>query len=197
MLKSLVAKKKCFSLSAFLFLLFLLMPANTFGYSIRTGAYLTNQSPIGEAFDYFTNAFGGGIAAEFDNTRYFGESLRIQGAGLMPKDECLESAWQFSQYIGIWYLIPFEQSGFAFQPSVELGLMFQGAKTKEGYGTLPQKAYTDFSFQFSPSFRYKNENILSNKLEIEMTPTFTLIVQKTGGLAFLGLRIGALYILDL
>ena len=175
-------------------LFFLLLPSRAFAYHIRAGGYVAGQTPIGEANNYFAEAFGGGICGEFGFSETFGELIRLQYSGIVPKDSALKSAWQLSQYICIWYSIPFSDTGISFTPSVELGLMFQGAKTIEGYGELPQKAYTDFTFQFCPAFRYKSEKILNNKLEIEASPALTFILQKTGGLAFFGIRLGALYV---
>ena len=183
--KSRLSLVKIFFFSVFLFL----QSNNAFGYTLCTGAYVVNQSPIGEASEYLINAFGGGLVAEFDITKNFAQTIRIQYAGVIPKIETIKSAWQFSQFLGLRYLYTFGESGFSFVPGIEVGLMFQGAKTKDEYGKLPKNAYTDFTVQFSPSFRYRHEKVLKGLLEFEASPVYTLVPQKTGGLAFFGIRI--------
>lgn len=170
--------------------------SSLFAFNLRAGFYGASQFPIGEASSYFKNATGTGISEEFGFTESFGQSARLQFSRVFPRDEKILSAWQFAGFLGAWYHLPIGKAGFAFQPSIEAGLMYQGAKIQDGYGELPQRAYTDFVLQLIPSFRYKSEKLLSNHLEIELSPLWSIVPQSSGGLVFAGARLGIIYVKD-
>ena len=180
-----------------LFLALLLLPGSLFGFNLRAGFYGSTQFPIGEASTYFKNASGTGLAVEFGFLENFGQSMHFQWAGIIPKNDKILSAWQLVGLLGLWYNLPLGNAGFSVQPSIEAGLMYQGAKIQDGYGELPQRAYTDFILQICPSFRYKNEKMLNNHLEIELSPIWSIVPQNSGGLVFAGARLGILYVTDL
>ena len=188
----------CFIVKRFILpLAFLFLPCCLFGFNLRAGFYGTSQFPIGEASTYFKNASGTGLAVEFGFLENFGQSMHFQWAGIIPKNDKILSAWQLVGLLGLWYNLPLGNAGFSVQPSIEAGLMYQGAKIQDGYGELPQRAYTDFVLQICPSFRYKNEKMLNNHLEIELSPIWSIVPQNSGGLVFAGARLGILYVTDL
>lgn len=178
-------------------LAFFMLPCSLCGFNLRAGFYGTSQFPIGEASNYFINASGTGLVADFGFFENFGQTLRLQWANVIPKNDKIISAWQLVGLMGLWYAVPFGDSGFSFEPSIEAGLMYQGAKIQDGYGELPKRAYTDFVLQLCPSFRYKIEKLFNNHLQIELSPTWSIIPQSSGGLVFAGARLGFLYITDL
>lgn len=180
-----------------LFLFFVFSSVNLFARHIGTGVYGISKVPIGDAADYFADALGGGLSFEFSLSEMFGETLRMEYCPIVPKNETITSAWQFTQFLGFWVSVPFSETGFWFKPEVELGLIFQGASLDAEYGELPKKAYVDFLFQFSPSFRFKTERLLDERLEFEWSPIFSFVTQKKGGLAFLGVRLGLQYIFEI
>lgn len=180
-----------------LFLFFSFSSVNLFARHIGTGIYGISKVPIGNAADYFTDALGGGLSFEFSLSEMFGETLRMEYCPIIPKNDTIIQAWQFTQFLGLWYSMPFSQTGFSFKPEIELGLIFQGARLDAEYGELPQKAYVDFIFQFSPSLRFKNKKLLNERLELEWSPIFSFVTQKRGGLAFLGVRLGVQYIFEI
>ena len=173
------------------------LSSSLFAFNLRTGFYGTSQFPIGEASNYFKNAAGPGLAVEFGFIDNFGQSLRLQWESVIPKNDKIINAWQLSQLLGLWYSIPIGASGFAAQPSIEIGLMYQGAKIQDGYGTLPKRAYLDCVIQLCPSFRFKHPKMLSNCIELELSPLWSIIPQKSQGLVFAGARLGIFYVFDL
>lgn len=179
-----------------LFILFI-FATKVFSHQIKTGIYGLSQFPIAEAADYFINSSGGGINAEMCFSNHIGGTIRVQYSNVIPKGDRIISAWQLTELLGILYEIPLGSNGFSFQPAIEFGLMYQGAKTNDGYGKLSHRAYTDFIFQICPSFRYKNEKLLNKHIEIELSPLWTLIPEKTIGMSFIGARLGITYIFDL
>ncbi len=172
------------------------IPFFVFSQSARTGVYGISQFPVGESSEYFVNASGGGISAEFGFSEKFGESVHIQYLSVFPKNKIIISSWQLTSLIGIWYNVSIGESGFSFQPCVEAGLIYQGSKTKEEYGKLSQRAFTDFIFQMCPSFRFKHEKFLNNHIEVELSPVWSIIPQQSGGLSFIGARLGLMYVFD-
>ncbi len=165
-----------------------------FSQHLRAGVYGLEQVPIGKSSNFFRNSAGVGLSAELGFSDKFGESVRFQYANIIPNDDRIQSSWQFAALLGVWYNAAFGESGFSFQPSIEFGIIFEGTKNKEDYGTLDQRAYTDFLFQLCPSFRYKNEAFLNNHIEIEFTPVWSIIPQKVTSLCFIGVRLGIIYV---
>ena len=178
-----------------IFILFF-MPHNFFAQSVRTGGYGITQFPIGEAANYFLNAFGGGVSLEFGFSEKFGESLHIQYMSVVPNNDRILSSWQLTTFIGIWYNIPLTTFGVFIQPAIDIGLIYEGSEIKQGYGVLSQRAFADLELQFCPSLRFKHEKLLNNHIEIELTPMLSLIPQQVIGLSFIGLRLGVLYVFD-
>ena len=194
LIKSITLNKKVFCKVFLLSIILFFLTPSVFAQHARTGVYGITQFPIGDAADYFLNASGGGACAEFGFRQNFGQSIRVHYSSVIPQDERILSAWQFTSLLGLWFNKPLGNAGFAFQPSVEMGILYQGAKIKEGYGQMPLRAYVDFEMQLCPSFRFKNPKFLNNSLEIELSPTFCLIPQKTESFLFVGGRLGLIYV---
>ena len=195
--KSLVIYRNIKVKNLFFLLILFFIPCKTFSQNVRTGIYGVSQFPLGNASEYFLNASGGGLGAEFGFSDKFGESVRIQYSTVIPKNEIIKSSWQFTFLIGIWYGVSIGETGFSFQPCIDAGIMYLGSTTKEGYGKLSQRAYPTFIFQVCPSFRFKHEKFLARRLEIELSPVWSLVPQQTGGISFIGARLGLMYFIDL
>lgn len=194
LIKSITINKKVFCKIILLSIILFFVTPSVFAQHVRTGVYGISQIPVGDAASYFLNASGGGVSAEFSFFQNFGQSIRVHYSSVIPKDERILSAWQFTSLLGLWFYKPLGNAGFAFQPSVEMGILYQGAEIKEGYGKMPLRAYVDFEMQLCPSFRFKNPKFLNNSLEIELSPTFCLIPQKTESFLFVGGRLGLIYV---
>lgn len=195
--KSLVIYRNI-KLKKFFFLLILFFISyNAFSQNARTGVYGVSQFPLGEASEYFLNASGGGLGAEFGFSDKFGESVRVQYSTVIPKNKIIKSSWELTFLIGFWYEVTIGETGFSFQPCIDAGIMYQGSTTKEGYGKLSQRAYPTFIFQVCPSFRFKHEKFLARHMEIELSPVLSLVPQQTGALSFVGTRLGLMYFIDL
>lgn len=195
--KSLVIYRNIKLKKFFFLLIYFFISYKAFSQNVRTGIYGVSQFPLGEASEYFLNASGGGLGAEFGFSDKFGDSVRVQYSAVIPKNEIIESSWQLTFLIGVWYGIPIGETGFSFQPCIDAGIMYQGSKIREGYGELSQRAYPTFIFQLCPSFRFKHEKFLARHMEIELSPVWSLVPQQTGGLSFVGARLGLMYFIDL
>ena len=178
----------------FLFLFFVPFYLNS--QILKAGVFGITQFPIGNGTDLFINASGGGIDAEMKFYKNFGMSVSLQGAGVIPKNENISSSWQVTPFVGLLYYIPIGSSDFAFEPMLELGLMFQGSTIKKGFGTLSNKMYVDFVLQAAPSFRFKNERILNSCLEFEFSPLLCFVPEKKENIIYTGIRLGVKYLFD-
>lgn len=187
-------KKKILFLNLFL-IFFLMGPYRLTADSIKAGVYAESLFPIGDLSEYFINASGGGICLEIPLYENFGASARFQYHAIIPNSSKIQSAWQMSELIGVWYNKPLV-NGFAIQPSIEFGLVYQGAKLAEEFGELPEENYTDFAIHMSPSFRYRSDFLLKNRLEVELSPVCTIMPQSNQITAFLGIRLGLLYLFN-
>ena len=121
---------------------------------------------------------------------------RFQIAVALPKNERIIYTKQITQSLGVWYSLLFGETGFAFEPSVEFGCIIQKSSIVSQQDNIPEKLYFDFVSQINPSFRFRHPDFLDDRVEVELSPVFTIIPQKNNILTYIGARIGLLYLFD-
>ncbi len=181
-----------------LFLLFFLFafPAISFSQQLRAGLYGVSEFPVGELSKYYSNVLGEGLSAELSVMENFGISADFQIALALPKNDKIVFTKQFSQSLGLWYSLFLGQSGFSFEPSVEFGCLIQETNTVMKQNNATDKLYFDFIARITPSFRFRHENFLDNKVEVSISPVFSFVPQKKNILTYIGARAGLTYIFN-
>ena len=96
LIKSITINKKVFCKIILLSIILFFVTPSVFAQHVRTGVYGISQVPVGDAASYFLNASGGGVSAEFSFFQNFGQSIRVHYSSVIPKDERILSAWQFT-----------------------------------------------------------------------------------------------------
>ena len=182
----------------FLIFLFCLFAFSSFAFSqqLRAGLYGSSQFPLGEVSEYYSNVLAEGLSAELSLLENFGLVTRFQFALALPKNEKILYTKQFTQSLGAWYSLKFGESGFSFEPSLELGCMIQESNVVQQEASLPNKLYYDLAVQVNPSFRFSHPEFLDNRVEIDLSPVVTIVPQKKSVLTYIGARIGALYLFN-
>lgn len=197
LIKSNMGRRASLLIKSLFLLFFFCFPKNTYAHQLRTGLYGITLFSVGEAAGLLLNSSGGGVCAEFGITDNLGVSIGAHYAAVIPKDEHIISVWQSEQLIGCYYEIFFGNSGFSFKPTVEIGVVEQGANVSKDYGSLSQNTFVDFAMQLGSAFCFQNKNLFNNHLKIELSCIANIIPQTTEWLSMVGARLGFMYVFDI
>ena len=161
--------------------------------NVKIVAYGIMRQSLMEYANYIERETGGGLGVEFTHKRFrkgmqFGSTIHLEANSVKPKSFICENGFSIRGSAGVWLSVPFGQSDFSFQPSLECGLQFLKMKTTDLYKDL--EPYLDLFGQASFSFRYLNKN---NGCGFEIAPSATVIPYSENVSFSYGARAGILY----
>ena len=165
---------------------------------LAVGGFLLSQFALGEYSDFAVCNIGGGLDVEYTfplrlpNNLDFGASAHIDFAHSIPKsDSTLKSDEEIRAVAGAWLRIPFLISGhaFAFQPELTMGLSVFSTQGQDG--AEASGGYPGLIIGLAPALRMMPKVL--NNFEIEASPLFTLVPEKSHVVTMLGIRLGLVY----
>lgn len=179
----------CFVISSHFFSETQALPPND-DFSIAVGAYGVAQVPLGSYAKFARAVAGGGIVGEFASPSIpnLGFSARIQAASVIPEADVIDSYWVLAAFGGAFWR--FSLSGnFTLHSEFAAGMWLHNIEASgKDNSSLPSSTFTDPAIQASVALRWKK-----GRIDAELAPVYTILLEKSTVLNLLGVRVGILY----
>lgn len=173
---------------------------------IKIGGDFSVAVPIGSLNEFAKTGFGGGIDFEIgipiplvQHLPFVGMLFRNFGVGAkvnynyhLPKSEDLSSVMDIQIAATALTSIPLGTSGLCAVPEIGIGLAVNLPQEKTEPKTL-KPAYTDQIYTFGIGLRFAHEKLLNSKLELALTPVYSVSPEHGTAVQNFTFKLGALY----